>query len=316
MDIQSRLNRLEKHCGLDNGNPAKPEPVDLGEFEGFEWRLDSDFISPSGFPPTLAAFKSAQIAAQMAVNCPYWRGYILARCAAVAHGIPPLAEFWKQLPTFKRDTNGWIWLGRDMGSDLWWKDGVLAGSGMNSSYGPGPLGLSKMGDTEGLRRAALLGLCDAKPAPEKTAETQLREAGAAVTLATNVEVCPPRAYIDKSNDKISVCVDGLTLPRAVAALRAARGVVADCHECPVNEGVDKQLAAKDAEIARLKGEVSLMGTYLAEAAYHVKGVEWLSYADADKRGFFCPECGESREGGHGDACQMGRWLTKTKAVRP
>jgi hypothetical protein len=171
----------------------------------------------------------------------------------------------------------------------------------------------------------------AKPAPEPTLEKQLREAG-----ATHVKIdCHPcetnfRYCYVGTDDKVDVTIESLTPARAVAALRAATGLptsnestLADlCHTASY------QLAAEDAEIARLRGETEhlkldvkkwrdklhLADIYIAEAVYHVKAIEWLHHQDDNGvQGVFCPECGESRDDGHRNTCKMGAWLARNRS---
>jgi hypothetical protein len=115
-----------------------------------------------------------------------------------------------------------------------------------------------------------------KPAPVADVEAQLREAGASQVLPiANCVKSGPRAYINEKDGSIFLCIDGLTLPRAVAALKVIRGETVYNKEWQEKEiirlrkGIDfwqlqhldmdkrrialeTQLAAANAEVERLR----------------------------------------------------------------
>lgn len=127
----------------------------------------------------------------------------------------------------------------------------------------------------------MLGLCDPRPAPEKSAIDRLKEAGASVTAVRGLSFLEtPRALIQ--DGKVWLCIDGLTPDRAEAALRAARGDEVEkypgfcsrCVEGPAKKTLaeaDAQLAAKDEEIARLTNEIFTLRSSIAELA-EVNGI--------------------------------------------
>jgi hypothetical protein len=154
---------------------------------------------------------------------------------------------------------------------------------------------------EGLRRAAMLGLCEAKPAPcrrwgqctslakaesqpcvgcasyepdepapEKSAEERLREAGAGhvrhgFDLGDSGEI---NAYV-LDNGKVTIYFAQLTLPRAEAALRAATGdtvsMEALCDAAKYYADARQQLAAKGRAIAELEEKVRMCAADIAAA---------------------------------------------------
>ena len=187
----------------------------------------------------------------------------------------------------------------------------------------------------------------AKPAPaEKSVEERLRDAGATVEVVAGTAHSLGNTLAFLYSNAVDLRIDRLTPDRAVAALEAARGLKyqdataelatantraewSNTEIIRLREAIDywqcqhlnmsdrrveteRQRNVRDTEIKRLKDKFWLQETYLAEAVYHVKSIEWLYHADEDSTGYFCPECGESRDDGHGDNCKMGAWLARNK----
>ena len=104
----------------------------------------------------------------------------------------------------------------------------------------------------------------AKPAPEKSAVDRLREAGASVSTVRGLAALNiPRALIQ--GELVWLCIDALTLPRAEAALKAARGdwYCFGCYEGRLGE-LEAQLFYRDAEITRLRGDLELANVKLQD----------------------------------------------------
>ena len=260
-----RSNRCE------NFREAKSLPVDLGEWRGWKLTWEGSYAfahkggnTQQGFQPGVTKFGD-WVTPECANAC------LTAYRRAVARGLATWpAEF---LP----------WAKDEIPED-WCLASTAVFLGVNARILNAIWPETSTEDMpESTRRAALLGLCDAKPAPEKSATDQLTEAGVTeVNGFSRVNFADGKsiAYLG-SDKKVNLFQWGLPLPRAVAVLRASQETY--CSGCKEGQAAEKamqmfyakcnhlsakdnQLAAATAEIARLKGEIAEAYRHLHELA--------------------------------------------------
>ena len=103
-------------------------------------------------------------------------------------------------------------------------------------------GVAKYIGLDNLRRWRLGWICrKLQPAPVQSAEAQLREAGATCVTTTHDVGIIPRADSFVDGPLVKLLLDGLTLPDAVAALKAAQGK-SNCDGCDMPNEAQMQEA--------------------------------------------------------------------------
>lgn len=249
-------------AGYLDPQPA-PGPVDLGEWN--KWKLWWNGEGAGASQTKFAAVYYWSPGASLNASGPEFVNALLsAYRRAVARGLATIPD-------------GWDWLMWPKSCD-WWPEAewgvreVFLGVNSDGTQCSWPKPPERTA-AESARRAAMLGLCEAKPAPYivnavppppgpgvlDDTKARLERAGATRVrdghdLGDTGEV---NAYTLK-NGKVSLYFAQLPIPRAEAALAAATGK--DCRECADFGKLtvrDEKLAAANAALEQAKREMDL-----------------------------------------------------------
>lgn len=233
---------------------VKPSVTDLGEWHGYNLNY---------YPDRWVHADMVDMELEGAWWKPGWKvmgarpypllanALLTAYRRAVERGLAMWPEGWEWMavpmsaPFEKHHTADQIWLGVDQYDPL-------------HEY-PWPMSC----EAESKRRAAMLGLCEPQSAPvadveaRAEVEARLEKAGAKI-IYSNGRIAGKQGQhlaLYDADGTTNLCLYDLTLARAEAALRASRGeiwggngVLAEDHR--------NTIAAKNIEIARLKGEIA------------------------------------------------------------
>jgi hypothetical protein len=305
MTNDERIDRLEKHCGIDDS------PVSLGEWSG--WKLTWDDWSRSVHAKKddyMGNFRPLTLLMHKSYSPELINALLTAYRRAVVAKLATLPTGWEWL---RDEMPGWfdsekrVWLGRGPVGIMHWYPHTTDDSReyrdmpVGSSRAamldlcdaaPGPVGVclnrgcvsqrdGKCFDDgscfDSKRCTSRVSLCDAQPAPVD-ADAQLREAGA--TEVASVRECVShgfRAYIDEGDGNIFLCIDDIALPRAVATLKAATGT----YEGPWTPQWyhTQEIVARDAQLAAANAKIA---DYKQRHEGQCKAIEQMDAECADK----------------------------------